>query len=304
MRRAAVLASLAVAAVLAPTVAVADDTPEDIVKRVDDKPGDKAAAEQGLTEIEAYVAKHPDDAIGEYARGMILSKLEKKSEAVVAYDRSAKLDPTLADAYYNAGVILLDLERADAAIEHFKSALAADPKHEDAAYNLGQTYYNRKKYADALTAWQTARSINPDDFGAAKKVLQAYNALGKTADAAKARAEVIALWKASKDDSVKQLTQFVFDQFDAAGWHVYAYETFEPSGDTYSLYTFQLADPQDYPKGQISVDWSKTGYIAVSEIKDQPPKVLKLKWKKLPAYKKLKAQIGKAVKAEFGAYKK
>src|SRR5258705_10524170 len=127
MRRVSFAVALAV--ILAPAVAAADDTPQDIVDRVDAKPGDKAAIEQGLAQIEAYVAKPPHDALGEYGHGMLLSRADKKAEAVVAYDASAKIDPTLADAYYNAGVILLDLGRDEAAITHFKTALTTDPKH-------------------------------------------------------------------------------------------------------------------------------------------------------------------------------
>jgi tetratricopeptide (TPR) repeat protein len=285
------------------------DSPQEVVDRLDAAADPAVAGPQALTEIDAYIASAPNDAFGPYARAMILSRLDRKAEAIESYDRAAALDPTLADASYNAGVLFTDLGVVDDAIARYEVAIKADPKHVDALYNLGQIQYLQKRYVKALAAWQAARALTPDDFGVIKKILQTYNALGLVEEADRARAETIAAWKASADPAVRALTEFVFEQFDTAGWHVYAYETFEPTGDEHVVYRFMIADAQDYPQGAITVEASaalrKRGYAyglgATSA--DGTHRALSTRFKKLPAYKKLRGEVAKTIKKVFGESK-
>jgi tetratricopeptide (TPR) repeat protein len=275
-------------------------TPDDIIARIMAAPGDATVTAKALADAEVYVKAHADDATAQYAYGYALSHVGRKEEAIAAYDRAAGLDPKLDAATYNAGVVLNDLGRDDEAIARYEAAIAANPKSVDAYYNLGQTHYNHQRFAKALAAWDKARALAPGDFGIVKKVLQTDNALGRWADAAKVRAQLVALWKASKDPTVTRLTDYVFDQFDAAGWHVFAFETLAPSGGDEVVYSFVAADPHGHKAGTVTVERRGGRYVLTAAVAGGEKAPAGKLGKRLPAWRKLKPTIAKAIAAKLG----
>ena len=203
-----------------------------------------------LEEIDAEAARGPSVAGNHFVRGWILSTLRRDEEAVAAYDRAFALDRTLAGAAYNAGVILSDGKRHREARDRYLAALGADPSHVDAAYNAGQASQLLNEYDKALEHWTTARRLTPEDFEVNKKILQALHALGREDEAAKARERLLELHKASADPKIRKLTQFVFEQFDVDGVHVFAYEAIAPAEDG-PFYTYVLTDVREKPTSRI-----------------------------------------------------
>jgi tetratricopeptide (TPR) repeat protein len=246
--RPAVLRAVLVLSLLIATLAGAalasESAAERILGRATEAENDPDRLRDLLAEIEGEIAAHPADASAHYTRAWILSHVGRDEDAVAEYAEASRLDPTLADAHYNAGCVLADLGRVDEALRQWTLAVEADSNHVDALYNAAQYRYNRKEYADALALWSRAMRLTPGDFGTAKKVLQAENALGEWGAAAEARKVVFELWRTSEDAKVRGLKQYCFDQFDVAGTHVYAYETFEPSGEKYQLYAFRVTEAE------------------------------------------------------------
>lgn len=260
------------------------------------KAGDRTFLTQSLAQIDSEVAINPRLGGNHYVRGWILSRLDRPDEAVAAYDKAFELNPTLADAPYNAGVILAERGQEDEALKRWNAAAIADPKHIDAYYNAAQLHYNRKEFAKALERWTKAQQLAPTDFNIAKKILQANNALGNRDAASKARKTVFEIWRTSPDDKVRKLTEYVFDQFDLDKIHVYAYETFEPKGDLYYVYTFRAAGPDGKVAGTVQLESSAvirekgTPYIIGYSI-GKEHRTTGITFKELPAYDELKPHI-------------
>jgi tetratricopeptide (TPR) repeat protein len=261
---------------------------------------DKQVLADSLAGIDKVIAKNDKDPDAHYARGWVLSHIARRDEAVVEYDRALALDPTLAGAAYNAGVVLMDLKREKDAIARFEKAFAIDPKQVDAPYNAGQAYYNLKDYKHALERWTAAQKLAPDDFQIAKKIVQAHHALGDDAAAAKARDAVFALWKAGKAGKNKD---YVFDQFDVGTKHIFAYETFDTSGDLAYVYRFDVT-ANDKRLGSVNLETSAVireqgvPYL-LGMNKDGAHAQLGKTFTKLPTYKDLKPLVIDAIKSKF-----
>jgi tetratricopeptide (TPR) repeat protein len=277
-----------------------------IIEQAEKNPNDRALLANSLSEIDREIASAPRLAVNHYVRGWLLSHLGRLEEAVRAYDKAVEIDPKFADAYYNAGVVLADLGRTDEALKRWYAATEADPKLVDAYYNAGQLHYNRKEFAKALDRWSKARALAPDDFDVAKKVLQAYNALGDRGAAVKAREAVFQIWRTSSDPGVRRLTEYVFDQFDVGKTHVYAYETFEPKGDLYYVYTFRVAGPKGKLVGSVQLESSAairkmgTPYI-LGVTTGSRHETLSQSFKALPAYDTLRPIVTKIIEERFAA---
>jgi tetratricopeptide (TPR) repeat protein len=266
--------------------------------------GDRSVRVQSLAEVEALLARNGKDADAHYARGWILSRLDRGEDAVKAYDRAFALDPTLAAAAYNAGVVLSSaLHRDKDAVAHFDRAFKADPQLTDAAYNGGQGYYNLKDFRTAAERWQAAAALAPDDFETAKKLVQAYRALGDEANASRWRDRVFALRMTSRDPSVAKLKDYVFDQFEVGKHKVFAAETFDTSGDLAYVYHFDVYDGSQR-LGSVNLETSAviremgTPYLLGMD-KPGVHSQLGQAWKTLPAYKDLKPLVVKAISDHF-----
>lgn len=236
-----------------PVCAQSDARIISILEKAIAAPEDKVALATRLRELEAELGGRTDVAVGEYARGWIMSHLGRQQESIAAYDRASALNPKLGDAWYNAGVILKEMGRNKEAIEHWKAAIRADPSNVDAAYNIAQFAYDTKDFASALEWFQKVRTLTPEDFSAAKKVLQAQHALALWEDAMVTREEVYRLHRESGDPQVRALKEYCFDQFDVGDLHIFAYETFKPSGEDAALFTFQATRPDSKVWGRVRV---------------------------------------------------
>jgi len=265
-----------------------------ILRRAVASPKDQAALQRDLKELEVAIGPKSNNAVGEYVRGWLLSHLGRDAAALAAYDRATVLDPKIGEAWYNGGVILHRLGRTEEAIGHWKRALQVDPKNSDAAYNLGQAYYDRKDLKAALDWWQRARALAPGDFDAAKKVLQVQNALAKWEDAKVTRDAVYRLHRLSTDARVRALKEYCFDQFDEGGTHVYAYETFAPSGAGATLFTFRLTHGRAQVWAVVTVvrpGAEKTLPVRLEVVLHRKPTGEPVLLKTLPDYPALKERI-------------
>jgi tetratricopeptide (TPR) repeat protein len=275
-----------------------------IMQRGEADPQNPALLVGLLAELDAETAAHPKVALNHRVRGWVLSHLGRREDAVAAYDAAVELDPKQVDALYECGVVLSDLGRFDEAIARWDAAAKVDPRNIDAFYNAAQTHYNRRQYKQALERWRKAQALDPGDFDVAKKILQALNGLGDKRRAAKAREALIAMWRGSDDERVRGLTEFCFDRKDVGEVHVYAYETFEPKGDLYYVYTFRLTGPDDQLVGAVQLESSAITRAAGTPFvigfnRDDTHHTTDRAYKQLPTREALWPEVEKVIRAEF-----
>lgn len=196
---------------------------------VDEK--DQAKLAQAMQQIDALAARADEDASVHFARGWLLSRLNREAEALAAYRTALARDPAFAEAHYNLGIMLAEAGDRESAIREFDEAARLDPGHIDALYNAGQANYDLERYGIALSRWRAVQKLTPDDFQVARKILQSLNALGLTEEAALARDEALRLWHEKRDPAAASLTQFCFDQIPLPPNRVFAYELFAPAAD-------------------------------------------------------------------------
>ncbi len=292
-------------ALVALLVSVQDEEPAiRILREAMAKADDRAFLERSLAAVDEETRKNPKGANNHYARGWLLSRLKRGEEAVAAYDEANRVSPGFADALYNAGVVLAGLGKVDEALARWEAAIAANPKHVDAYYNAAQNYYNRKDFKRALDRWSKARALVPKDFDIVKKVLQAENALGDREAAAKTRLALFELRRTSEDPRIRQLKSYVFDQFDVGKAHIYVYETFEPEGDLYQVYRFQITDPSGKAVGSIDLESSAvireagTPYVLGMNVEGEHT-TFSIGYKALPAYTDLKETVTPLIEKHF-----
>lgn len=198
--------------------------------------------ETALAQLEALAGRSAPDAITEYARGWVLSHLERPDDAIAAYRRSIGLDDSLGDAHYNLGVLLSKKGAQEDALRSYANALRVDPKNVDAAYNAAQMNYNLERYGAALEKWRLAQKLAPDDSQIARKIVQVENALGLWEEAAIARDNLRRILREQLDPAAKNVTRYCFDQLPLEAGRVFAYEYMETAKMAPRVYQFVITD--------------------------------------------------------------
>jgi tetratricopeptide (TPR) repeat protein len=122
----------------------------------------EACRQEGLKELESYVSKHAEDAIGHY----YLAQLTWNSRPELALDQlstALRLDPKFAPAHFARGWLLYRAGRTLDALPHFQAAARIEPRNVRALDQLGLAYLSMEKFVDAEKALRHALSIAPND---------------------------------------------------------------------------------------------------------------------------------------------
>ncbi len=152
-------------------------------------------------------------------RGRVLAALGRHAEAAGSFRAALSLDDSSEEAHYLLGVALgADGDHAGA-IAAWQRVLATSPGDPDTLYNIGQAHFMLANHADALAAFEQC-----GDFASLRKIAQCLYALGRFEEGQAARDRVRGAWREARDPRVRLVTEFVFDQFDGAGFRVHAVE--------------------------------------------------------------------------------
>lgn len=107
--------------------------------------------EQALQQADAAIALQPRAAPIRFLKGVMLSDLGRKDEAIAVYLALTQDFPELADPYNNLAVLYAASGQLDLALAALQDALRNDPKNLRARENLGDVYL-----ALAVQAWAAA----------------------------------------------------------------------------------------------------------------------------------------------------
>jgi len=117
--------------------------------------GDTAVAMQ---RADKAIAERPRDASMRFLRAVMLTELQRTTEAIDALDKLIEDFPDLPEPYNNLAVLLAAQGRIDTARELLETALRHDPGYAVAHENLGDVFVRL-----ALRAFERAASNRSDE---------------------------------------------------------------------------------------------------------------------------------------------
>ncbi len=100
--------------------------------------------------------------------GLVMEQLALFDEAVPAYQKAIRLDPSFAPAHYNLGNVLQKQDRLDEAIGAYQKALNLQPDHAGAHTNLAAALMEQGNPEAAEKSCQQALRLDPDSSAAGK----------------------------------------------------------------------------------------------------------------------------------------
>ncbi len=158
------------------------------------------ALDRSLAWADDGVRCNPELTLTHYYRGAALERLNRNSEAIVAYQRATAIDPQYVDAWLAQGRLQEKDGHWQQAAAAYDAALAADPTSSDAALRAALVYHYRlKQPGRAVERYRTVLALVPTHYGAHYQIAMALLADGKADEARSAWRAFVPLAKAQGD---------------------------------------------------------------------------------------------------------
>jgi tetratricopeptide (TPR) repeat protein len=152
--------------------------------------------EKGSAELERFLARHPDDAVGHYQMGVAQGQTDPV-QGLAHLDRAVVLKPDFAAALSARGSLYYQQGKPEAAVADLESAAKLHPDDATNLDRLGQTYLALDRPADAVGVLRRAAELEPAESriqlhfaraladagqpGESKVVMERFRALGPAA---------------------------------------------------------------------------------------------------------------------------
>lgn len=144
------------------------DTLQDIGKLI--KQGQHA---QALEQVDKYLSGKPKDAQGRFLKGIILTEMNKSSEAITVFTKLTEDYPELPEPYNNLAVIYAQQKQFDKAKQALEMAIRTHPSYATAHENLGDIYARL-----ASQAYDKALQIDSSNSSAQAKLALIRDLMG------------------------------------------------------------------------------------------------------------------------------
>lgn len=112
-------------------------------------------------------------------RGVFLRTLRRPSEAISAFAKAIRIDPTYSGAMINRGNVLLDIDQCEAALESFQSAVQVDPQGALPRTMVGRAYLRLGRTREAVEQFTQATTLQPGYVEAWMMLVSALNDAGQ-----------------------------------------------------------------------------------------------------------------------------
>ncbi len=106
-------------------------------------------------------------------------RMKDYDNSLLFYDKSIKLNPKYADAWYGKGIVLKLLGRFGESVRCVKKAIKNDEENSEYWYGLGEIYLDTDNKKEALKAFRKALEIDPYDSEAWLNYSEVYYLQGK-----------------------------------------------------------------------------------------------------------------------------
>jgi tetratricopeptide (TPR) repeat protein len=118
--------------------------------------------EQGMPDLEWFVARHPEDAVGHFELGQAMSK-DEPAKGLAQLDRALVLKPDFAAAHAFRGSLYYQSGKFEAALTDLEAAARLRPDDAVTLDRLGQTYSALERPADAVRVLRRAAELASGD---------------------------------------------------------------------------------------------------------------------------------------------
>ncbi len=132
-------------------------------------------AEAGLSDLEWYAGRHPEDPLGLFELGLSQS-VNDPEKGLATLDKAVALKPDYVEARSARGALEYQLGKAEPALSDLEFAASKLPDSAMVLDRLGQTYLLLDRLPDALRVLRRAAELAPGD---AKTQLHVANALAQ-----------------------------------------------------------------------------------------------------------------------------
>jgi tetratricopeptide (TPR) repeat protein len=149
--------------------------------------------EDARSHFGAAIAQSPGNAMLLVEAAVVEGRLGDFKAAERLVEKSLKLDPDNADAWYNLGQVARERNVLERAVRMFRKAVELDPQYSDAAYGLGEALYVQGKVEESLPWLEEAARLAPDDAEIMHVKALALDHLGRARQAIDAYRQVLAL---------------------------------------------------------------------------------------------------------------
>jgi tetratricopeptide (TPR) repeat protein len=137
--------------------------------------------EPGQADLEWFLARHPDDAVGHYEFAMAQGNADPE-KILANLDRALKLQPDLVVARSSRGSFYYQQGRFAEAAADLEAATALRPSDPVILDRLGQTYLSLERTADAVRVLRRAAELAPGDSKTQLHFARALADAGLTAE--------------------------------------------------------------------------------------------------------------------------
>ncbi|GLH78886.1 acetylglucosamine transferase [Bradyrhizobium sp. SSBR45G] len=103
----------------------------------------------------------PQSVAARYARAVVLSTLQRDSEALTGFDDLLALKPDFFDAHLERGKLLLRLQRFAEAVVSFDNALLINPQQLDVLISKGEALHYLGRFVDAIACYDQLLAAKP-----------------------------------------------------------------------------------------------------------------------------------------------
>jgi len=117
---------------------------------------------EALKAYDAALAQRPGFFEGEFNRANLLMELGRLEEALAGYERAVAARADVPSAWNNRGAVLRRMHRPDAALASHDRALALAPGHVNALINRGMALKDLERTKEAEAAADAALALQPD----------------------------------------------------------------------------------------------------------------------------------------------
>ena len=135
---------------------------------------------QALEQIDKYLAGKPKDAQGRFLKGIVLTEMNKPTEAIAVFSKLTEDYPELPEPYNNLAVIYAQQKQYDKAKQALEMAIRTHPSYATAHENLGDIYARL-----ASQAYDKALQLDSSNSSAQNKLSLIRDLMGTSSTSAK-----------------------------------------------------------------------------------------------------------------------